>query len=165
MAFVDDFKMLSEKVFKVCDLQCTLPKAEVESHEYQAYTFRIGKKNIRYRLAKVTPTKVGQFVTLWKRIGNSVIQPFESTDDLDLFVVTVKNHNRIGQFVFPKDVLIRQGILAVKGVGGKRALRVYPPWDKTESKQALKTQTWQLQYFYEISEKMDLEKIRSLYSQ
>jgi hypothetical protein len=30
---------------------------------------------------------------------------------------------------------------------GKRGMRVYPPWDLPSSKQAKKTQQWQLPYF------------------
>jgi hypothetical protein len=50
--------------------------------------------------------------------------------------------------------------------GGKRAIRVYPPWDKAESRQAEKTQKWQLEYFVEIpkNRSIDVEKFRSLYS-
>lgn len=162
MAFISDFEMFEDRIYKVCGLRCSMLMSEPESSEYEAHTFRIGKKSVRYRLAKVTPAKIGQFVTLWKRVGNSAIQPFESTDDLDLFVVTVKFRNRIGQFVFPKEVLIHQGILSVNGVGGKRALRIYPPWDKVESKQAIKTQSWQLKYFYEISENLDIKKLASV---
>ena len=30
-------------------------------------------------------------------------------------------------------------------------MRVYPPWDKPESKQAEKTQKWQTEYFVDVS--------------
>ena len=164
MDFLADFEIFNEKLFKACGLKCSSPVAEAESSEYQAHTFSVDKKSVRYRLAKVTPTKVGQFVTLWKRIGSSVIQPFESTDDLDFFVVTVKFRGRLGQFVFPKAILIQQDILSVDSKGGKRGIRVYPAWDKVESKQALKTQKWQLEYFFEISESVNLERVKRLYS-
>lgn len=32
------------------------------------------------------------------------------------------------------------------------AIRVYPSWDKPVSKQAIKTQSWQLEYFIELSQ-------------
>jgi MepB protein len=35
---------------------------------------------VQYRVAKITPTKVGQFVTLWKRVGRGPIQPFDLSD-------------------------------------------------------------------------------------
>ncbi|MEC0126550.1 MepB family protein [Paenibacillus pabuli] len=51
----------------------------------------------------------------------------------------------IGHFVFPKHVLLQRDIISDQGKGGKRAIRVYPPWDKPTSKQALNTQQWQLE--------------------
>lgn len=38
-----------------------------ESHEYYAYNFLLNGKSIIFRIAKITPTKIGQFVTLWIR--------------------------------------------------------------------------------------------------
>lgn len=40
--------------------------------------------------------------------------------------------------------------MSKNGEGGKRAIRVYPPWDKTINQQAQKTQKWQLEYFLGI---------------
>ena len=42
-------------------------KIENESTAYSACTFEINKLSILYREAKITPTKIGQFVTIWKR--------------------------------------------------------------------------------------------------
>ncbi len=120
-----------------------------------------------FRQAKITPTKIGQFVTLWKRNSiKNVIEPFEVSDDIDLFVINVKTENRFGQFVFPKSILIEKGIITVKKEG-KRAIRVYPKWDLTENKQAIKTQKWQLDYFLDIpiNRNLDINKAEFLYSQ
>ena len=165
MDFFDHFKILSEQIFEVCGLQWSQVEVEAESSEYQAGRFKINNKTVLYRHAKITPTKNGQFVTLWKRIGKKPIQPYDSSDHIDLFVVTVKTKNNYGQFIFPKLVLIKQGVFSTNGKGGKRALRVYPPWDKTESKQAEKTQNWQLDFFVEIpkNKSIDVKKMRSLY--
>ena len=103
-----------------------------------------------FRQAKITPTKIGQFVTIWKRnIEKNIIEPFEVSDEIDLFVINVKNESQFGQFVFPKSILIEKGIFTNKKKG-KRAIRVYPIWDLTDSKQAIKTQKWQLDYFLDI---------------
>ena len=47
---------------------------------------------------------------------------------------------------------------------GKRALRVYPPWDASTSRQAQRTQAWQLQYFVDMSQgqAVDLERVKAL---
>ncbi len=166
MSFLDDFNILREHVFEVCGFKISRLEIENESSEYHACSFKIDKKSVRYRQAKITPTKTGQFVTLWKRVGKGPIQPYDSLDSIDLFVVTVETKHNFGQFVFPKAALVKQGVLSVNGKGGKRALRVYPPWDKTESKQAEKTQAWQSEFFAEISKnyRIDIQKFKSLYS-
>ncbi|TRW95625.1 MepB family protein [Flavobacterium gawalongense] len=50
---------------------------------------------------------------------------------------------------------------------GKRAIRVYPPWDTTTNKQAQKTQKWQLDYFLEIplDKPINLNRAKLFYSQ
>jgi hypothetical protein len=54
---------------------------------------------VQYRVAKITPTKVGQFVTLWKRVGRGPIQPFELNDPVDMFVVSTRSGPHPGYFV------------------------------------------------------------------
>lgn len=166
MDFLDIFNILSHQIFEVCGFKYSQPKPEAESSEYQAYNFKVNNKTVQYRHAKITPTKVGQFVTIWKREGKKAIQPYDISDNIDLFVVTVKTKNHLGQFVFPKAVLLKQGVFSVNSKGGKRAIRVYPPWDKTESKQAQKNQNWQLEFFAEIPKNklIDIQKFKSLYS-
>jgi hypothetical protein len=66
-------------------------------------------------------------------------------------MISVRKENQFGFFIFPKAVLISKEIITGKKEG-KRAIRVYPPWDITMSKQAQKTQKWQLNYFLEIKD-------------
>ena len=148
-----DLVLAKNLVYDLCGFQCTQPLAETESAEYSAYRFEINKKTICYREAKITPTKTGQFVTLWKRNHSGTIEPFDFSDLIDFVIVTVRKENNLGQFIFPKAVLLEKGIFSTSAKEGKRATRVYPPWDITTSKQAQKTQKWQLDYFLEISEK------------
>lgn len=118
-----------------------------ESHDYMACSFELNGKKIIFRKGKITPTKVGQFVTFWKREGAGPIMPFDFEDSFDSFMVFVKAENKEGLFLFPKSVLLEKGILSLKGKGGKRAFRLYPPWDKADNAQAKKSQAWQLGYF------------------
>lgn len=144
-----DLILIREILFDNCNFDITQPTLETESSEYGACTFTLNNLNILFRTAKITPTKTGQFVTLWKRINHGPIQPFDSTDPIDLFIVSTRKDDRIGLFIFPKSALITKEIVTdIKE--GKRAIRVYPPWDITTSKQAQKTQKWQLDYFLEI---------------
>lgn len=146
--------------------ECSLPLEETESSKYGAYSFTLNAYSIRFGVSKITPTKIGQFVTLWKRIGSGPIQPYDVSDSIDFFVISTRKENHFGQFVFPKSVLIEHNIVSVKDKGGKRGIRVYPPWDCTTSRQAEKTQIWQLKYFLEIpqNKSVDAVRCRSLYT-
>ncbi len=97
--------------------------------------------------AKITPKKVGQFVCVWKRGADGTTQPYSLEDQLETMEIEVEKEDKQGKFVFPKAVLVEQGIISVQGKGGKRGMRVYPPWDIADNAQAKKTQSWQLKYF------------------
>lgn len=153
-------------VYNPCKFIYSKPIAEDESVEYGAYSFEINGLNIKFRVAKITPTKIGQFVTLWKRVGKGPIQPYDSSDLLNFIIVCTRNDKNFGQFVFPKSALINQNIFSVEGKGGKRGIRVYPPWDKAVNRQAQKTQKWQLSYFLDtpLNSSIDYERAKILYS-
>ncbi|MFD0679313.1 MULTISPECIES: MepB family protein [unclassified Paenibacillus] len=160
-----DLLATRELVYKVCGFECSQPILEAQNAEYGAYLFNMNSMSIRFRAAKITPTKVGQFVTLWQRVGDGSTQPFDGSDPVDFFVISTRQGNNFGQFVFPKTVLFQQNIVSNNGEGGKRAIRVYPPWDKPKSSQALKTQRWQLEYFLDIpiNEPINVVRARMLY--
>lgn len=120
---------------------------EKESQEYGACKFEINGLKIISRNAKITPKKAGQFVTSWKRSTDGITQPFEESDPFDLLVINVQLDQQLGQFVFPKSILKEKGILSTSKKDGKRGFRVYPSWDQPLSKQAIKTQAWQIQFF------------------
>jgi hypothetical protein len=93
-------KKTQELLFDKCGFELSNIEIEKESSEYFAHRFEINNKKILFRQAKITPTKVGQFVTLWKRnVTKNVIEPFEISDDIDLFVINVKT---IWAICFPK---------------------------------------------------------------
>lgn len=143
---------------------CSMPQAEAESADYGAYALTVAGLRVRFRAAKITPTKVGQFVTLWQRVGKGPIQPFDVADPVDCCVVSARRGEQLGQFVFSMAVLRQHGVVSVAGQGGKRALRVYPPWDSTTSRQAQQTQQWQQDYFVDLSGgAVDLVRARRLY--
>ncbi|MNT19673.1 MepB protein [compost metagenome] len=160
-----DLLLSKESIFGRADLQMTSFQKENESEEYSAFRFRLNNKNICYREAKITPTKTGQFVTLWKRNQSGIIEPFDYSDTIDFVIVTVRKDQNWGQFIFPKRTLLEKGIFSTQNKEGIRATRVYPPWDETTSKQAQKTQKWQLDYFFNFSDqsKIDLEELRKVF--
>ncbi|MDR3476972.1 MAG: MepB family protein [Gammaproteobacteria bacterium] len=157
-----DLLLAKELVYEPNGLICKNIKKEAESDEYGAYEFEINDHRIKFRASKITPTKIGQFVTLWKRIGNGPIMPYDLADPIDFFVVSTRSAEHFGQFIFPKSVLFRHGIISKETKGGKRAIRVYPPWDIAQNQQAKKTQKWQLEYFFEIREKQPVGRTNML---
>ncbi|GAA1069094.1 hypothetical protein GCM10009665_75970 [Kitasatospora nipponensis] len=152
-------------VYDPCGFTCSQPVPEAESAEYAAHTFTLDGLAVRFRAAKTTPTKVGQFVTVWKRSPGGPIQPFDATDPVDLFVVSTRERDHFGQFVFPLAVLRDHGVASVDGAGGKRAFRVYPPWVSTTNRQAGTAQAWQLDHFLHLppARPVDPTRARRLY--
>ncbi|MEP0007121.1 MAG: MepB family protein [Balneola sp.] len=154
---------IKTKVYDPCALEISCFNFEKESKEYDASQFKLNGIQIINRNAKITPKKVGQFVTFWKRSQNGPIVPFHENDPFKFFTVNVQTNNQLGQFVFPKSVLIEKGIISTNHKEGKRAFRVYPSWDVPKSKQAERTQKWQLDFFYHINESIDFDRVKELY--
>lgn len=140
---------------------CSRPVPEAESAEYGACEFTLDGFSVKFRVAKTTPTKVGQFVTVWKRSASGPIQPFDAEDPVDLFVISTRDGRRFGQFVFPRDVLCKRGIVSENGSSGKRAFRVYPPWVTTSNRQARNSQIWQLNHFLQLPEDEPIDSARA----
>ncbi|MET3128171.1 hypothetical protein ABID42_003290 [Arcicella rosea] len=149
---LNELNLAKKLLYEPCGFKCSEPVSELESAEYGACDFKLDDLNIKYRIAKITPTKTGQFVTLWKRNKQGIIEPFRLDDEIDFFIISTRKGNHFGQFIFPKAVLYEKGVISDERKEGKRAIRVYPPWDDANSKQAQKTQQWQLMYFLEIPE-------------
>lgn len=132
------------------NLCCESVVPEKEHAAYGAYCFTLNKKTIKFRVAKITPTKTGCFVTLWKRNDFGISSPHDINDPFDLYIIHVANNDHIGQFVFTKQLLTNKGILSVENQGGKRGFRLYPPWEQSLNKQAKQTQSWQVPYYFDI---------------
>lgn len=147
---LSDLKIINELVYEKCGFGLINLKINSESTEYGACSFELNGHTIEHRISKITPTKTGQFVTIWKRDKKGITAPFDISDNIDFIVVTSKRDNDIGQFIFPKSVLAEKGIISQKDKEGKRGIRVYPSWDTTTNKQAEKTQSWQTRYFFTI---------------
>lgn len=152
-------------VYNTCGFEMTNILVESEGKAYDACSFLLDDQAIIHRTSKITPTKSGQFVTLWKRNNKGITIPFDSKDSFDFIVITAKNDNQLGQFIFPKSVLINKGIITHNGKVGKRGIRVYPPWAITSNKQATITQQWQTNYFLEIENgKMNFDLAKRLFA-
>lgn len=165
--FQEALQHMNQTIYEPKQLTVESIQEEKQNAEYGAGMFRLSSKLIRFRVAKITPTKIGQFVAFWEKGSNNKNRPFLSTESPELLVVTTfKNNNEFGQFVFPKEILVEKNILRSPSTTGKMAIRVYPSWDKPTSKQALKTQKWQLPYFVDMStlDQTSLDKLMERYS-
>ena len=145
------FAAIFDHIFTSAGLEVVDLQIEEEGEEYHAHRFKIGGHSCIYRQAKVTPKKVGLFVTLWKREGESPIEPFHIDDPQEFFFVGVTDDQHRGFFVFPKQELVKRGIVSDSLKEGKRAFRVYPPKTKTTNPQAIRTQKWQIRYYISCS--------------
>ncbi len=162
----NELKFLIEK-YTAAGLEITTPPIpETENSDYRAYRFGLNNYNIVFRVAKTTPTKIGQFVTLWKRPRpHDEIAPLDTTDNIDFVIVNVSDGIHSGQFIFNTKILAVKDIFSRDSKGEKRAFRLYPPWTNPSSPQALKTQKWQLPYFLSFNgnEHLNAEQMRKLF--
>jgi hypothetical protein len=159
-----ELQLINEILFKPSRLELSNIQVELESKEYFAHTFQLGKYKVKFRTAKITPTKTGQFLTLWKRNNQGITAPHSISDDFDFYIIATREESNFGVFIFSKAVLHEKRILADDSRDGKRGFRVYPSWSIVTNKQALKTQLWQADYFLELSKgkTIDFEKVASL---
>ncbi|WP_291134708.1 MepB family protein [Flavobacterium sp. UBA7663] len=165
-SFQTDLQLAEKLLYNECGFQFQNLIWNPESTNYGACSFELNNYKIQFRVANITPTKIGQFVAIWKRNSEGITAPFDVADSLDFMIISVRDSENFGQFIFPKSVLVAKGIVSQNGKGGKRGIRVYAPWDKPENKQAIQTQAWQVLYFIEIKENslIDLEKIKRILS-
>ena len=163
---LNDLQLAEKLVYNKCGFQLQHLVWNPESANYAACSFELNTYKIQFRVANITPTKIGQFVTIWKRNKEGITAPFDVADLLDFMIISVRDSENFGQFIFPKSVLIAKGIVSQNEKGGKRGIRVYAPWDKPENKQAIKTQDWQANYFVEIKENLlvDVELVKRIFS-
>ncbi|ASA21225.1 MepB family protein [Paenibacillus donghaensis] len=157
--FYKTLTYVKEVLYEPTHLTIESIREEPQNSEYGAGLFQLNSKSVRFRVAKITPTKTGQFVVFWEKDADHKNQAFSYENAPDLLVINVFNPttNDLGQFVFPKDVLVKHKILTTAAAKGKMAIRVYPSWDTPTSKQALATQKWQLPYFIIVDNKNEIQ--------
>ncbi|KEI83209.1 MepB [Clostridium botulinum A2 117] len=164
--FNDTITELNNRIYNPNNLVIKNVHEEKQNSEYAGGIFQLNHRTIRFRMSKVTPNKVGQFVSFWEKDENMQNQAFFYESAPDLLVITCTTDNKLGQFIFPKKILLEKKILRTYLEKGKMAMRVYPIWDTPSSNQAIKTQKWQLPYFIDLSdsEKFSIDKLTNLYS-
>lgn len=146
----ETLKKVANAIFAANGQTLTSICKDLECEEYAGYNAQIGKLNIKFRKAKTTPKKIGQFVTLWKRNGQGQTEPFHASDNFDFYIIATETATRFGIFLFPRHVLCDKHILSAQ-VAGKRGFRVYPDWDIPENSQATRTKEWQSTFFIDLT--------------
>ncbi|MCJ1994305.1 MepB family protein [Lactococcus piscium] len=136
---------------------------ETQNSEYEGLIVTINGQSYRSRLAKLTPKKMGYFVAFWEKDASDQNQAFDMASTPDKLIISIIDGDLKGQFVFPKSILINQGVLRREHVKGKMAMRVYPTWLDHLNPTASKTQKWQGAYFVDLSSEVDHNRVAQLY--
>ena len=159
-----ELDLINKYVFQVCETKLKNVETELECQEYFAHNFELNNQKVKFRMAKITPTKTGQFVSIWKRNQNGITEPHNIADEFEFYIIGTKAETKLGVFIFNKTILSENKILSNKNGEGKLGIRVYPTWNLTTNKQAQKTQNWQTKYFVEISNnnQIDINKAKKL---
>ena len=109
-----ELELINQSVFEPCGLKLTNVNIELESQHYFAHNFQLDGKNIVFRFAKITPTKTGQFVTIWKRNEKGITAPYNISDDFEFHLIATRQNTNFGIFIFPKAVMYENKILSGK---------------------------------------------------
>lgn len=158
---------INKVIYIPSGLRIKVVQEETQNVNYGAGLVDVSSRLVRFRVANITAKKIGQFVAFWEKDESNTNRAYSYEKAPDFLVITTfKNENVFGQFIFPKDLLLRKGILSSKSTKGKMAIRVYPSWDVPNNRQGVKTQEWQLPYFIDMSEYNEKikEKLVELYS-
>ena len=153
--FHPDLSFAINKLYRAAGLTITSQPVEENGSkgaEYVAHRLGINDQTVAFRVGKITPSRAGNFVTLWKRPSGEN-EPIDLSDKVAFVIVDVSSEiGQSGQFIFDQHVLVEQKIFSVssKNQKGKMAFRVFPPWAKPKPS-AIKTQRWQSRYFFQFS--------------
>lgn len=161
---INEIYKLDDLIFKSLNYHLTEIHPDKEADEYFGFDFKINDIKIKFRKSKLTPKKIGQFVTFWKRDQNNKTVPFDVDDDFDFYLILMEENANAGFFIFPKSILEKEDLISSQLKAGKRGFRIYSDWHFPTSKQAEKTKLWQTRYFINFSdaESSILEKFETI---
>ncbi|MGM7775419.1 MepB family protein [Arthrobacter sp. KNU-44] len=143
------FKRFIDLAPALADAQPLL-QVEEQNSDYESGVARIGNEQWRIRTARITPTKPGAFVAVWKRGEGGSTRPFTAEESMSGLLVFVEEQERFGVFQFTKPHLISFGYVSSDLHPGKRGFRVYPEWCSGLNPQASRTQRAQGVAFSEL---------------
>lgn len=123
------------------------PHSEDQRGEYESGLVCIGDELWRIRTAKITPTRPGAFVAVWKRDEEGETRPFDVDDITVGLMVFVQDGEHFGVFRFTVAQPVLLGVTRSEAKPGKRGFRVYPSWSIGLNAQATRTQALQAPAF------------------
>ena len=147
----DDLKLANLMAYIPSGIKIENVVEEKEGKEYGASKLDILEKQIIFRVAKLTPKKVGLFVAIWKRDG-SVTKPYDIDDNYDFFIISAREGQNFGHLILDKNTLLKYNLISSDEISGKRGFRIYPPWVNVTNKQAERSQIWQCKNFVSFSQ-------------
>lgn len=134
-------------------------KLEKQNTDYEGFLFNMNQIVYRSRLAKLTPKKKGYFVAFWEKDDNQKNQAFDFNESPEKLLISIIDGSKMGLFIFPKTILLEQGILKTDSQKGKMAIRIYPSWETDLNASATKTQKWQMPFFIDLTDGVNQEKL------
>ncbi|MCU5746995.1 MepB family protein [Staphylococcus sp. SQ8-PEA] len=156
-------KLVSSTINTISNLALTNFKIDNLNFDYEGFTFELDKLTFKSRLAKKTPKKKGYFVAFWQKNESNENIPFDYDTIEDKLIINIIDNEKIGQFIFPKNILKEKGVITSNKSKGKMAMRVYPSWVSNLNTTAKGTQRWQTKYFVDLSNDFNQEKLYPLY--
>ncbi|MEI5994703.1 MepB family protein [Candidatus Enterococcus mansonii] len=138
-------------------------KLEEQNKAYEGATFSVGNHTFRSRKAKITPKKAGYFVVFWEKDEENKNRAYDVSSAPDKLIVTIFDQEKVGQFIFPKHILLKNNVLSNEMGQGKMALRVYPTWVTGLNKHGTVIQQWQIPFFIDLTSNWELEKLKTIY--
>lgn len=120
---------------------------EEQNSDYESGCAKLEGTWWRVRTARITPTKPGAFVAIWRRNSEGNTEPFSTDDDCAGLLVFVSDEDRFGVFRFPTAALGELGVYSSQRSAGKRGFRLYPIWYTSLNSQAIRTQGKQAPFF------------------
>lgn len=160
---IKELALIRHTIFDRLELHITDLTKEAECEEYAGYNFKFGPFSIKFRKARITPKKTGQFVTLWKRNPQTKeTEPFTSADTFDFLIIFTEDKYQQDFFFFSRNTLVQHKILTASSQTGKRGFRVYAAWDTPGNKQAEKTGIWQKKSFINFSDSDGPEQCKAI---
>ena len=89
--FYKTLTYVNEILYKPNHLIIKNIQEENQNSDYGAGVFQLNSKSVRFRVAKITPNKIGQFVAFWEKDEANKNQAFSYDNATDLLVINTFN--------------------------------------------------------------------------